>query len=135
MNTHPFIIIVSGLLIILWTYAAVSKLKDFGKFRHSMLSQIFPRWMGRLLTYLLPLFELSLAILLIFPGTRLFGMYASLFLMLLFTIYVGGAVFRVYNRYPCACGGLFTRMGWHKHFRVNIYLTIVALVGVLLMEL
>ena len=135
MTTHSFVIIFSGLLIVLWVYSAVSKLADFVKFRHSMLAQIFPRWMSKILLYLLPLTELSIAVLLFIPGTRLLGMYASLVLMFMFTLYVGGAVFRVYDRYPCACGGLFTKLGWHQHFKVNIGLTVVALIGVLLMEL
>jgi len=84
--------------------------------------------------YLLPLSELVLIVLLILPGTRLLGMYASLFMLVLFTLYVGGAVFHIYDRHPCACGGLFNNLGWHRHFKVNIFLTLIALVGVILME-
>jgi len=134
MNIHPFIIIICGLLIILWTYSSVSKLTEFGKFKQAMLTQVFPRWVGHLLIYLLPVIELSLAGLLLFKETRYYGMYASFFLMLLFTLYVGGAVLHIYSKYPCACGGLFNRLGWAKHFIVNIVLTIIALIGVLLIE-
>lgn len=135
MNTHPFIIIVSGLLIILWAYSSLSKLTSMHRFKQAMMTQVFPRWMGKILIYLLPIGELAIVALLLFDRTRLLGMYISLFLMTLFTLYVGGAVFHVYERYPCACGGLFGRLGWYKHFKVNICLTLVALVGVLLMEL
>ena len=135
MNTHPFIIIVSGLLSILWIYSSLSKLIAMQRFKQAMLTQVFPRWMGKILTYLLPVGELAIVGLLVFDQTRLLGMYVSFFLMGLFTLYVGGAVFHIYERYPCACGGLFGRLGWRKHFKVNICLTLVALVGVLLMEL
>ncbi|MBB5637843.1 general stress protein CsbA [Pedobacter cryoconitis] len=134
MNPHPFIIIITGLLILLWAYASFSKIFDMHKFQHALMTQVFPRWVGKILTYVLPLTEIALIVLLLIPQTRLTGMYSSLFLMGVFTLYVGGAVFQIYERYPCACGGLFARMGWYKHFKVNIILTLIALAGVILME-
>jgi hypothetical protein len=135
MNLHPFIILFTGLMIILWAYTAFSKIFNFHKFKQAMVTQVFPRWMGKILMYVLPIIEFAIVALLLFPQTRLIGMYSSLFLMILFTLYVGGAVFHIYDRHPCACGGLFARLGWSKHFKVNIVLTLVALVGVILMEL
>jgi hypothetical protein len=135
MNPHPFIIFITGFLIIMWAYASFSKLFDLPRFQHAMLTQVFPRWVGKIFTYLVPLVEIIIIVLLLIPETRLLGMYSSMFLMFLFTLYVGGAVFQIYERHPCACGGLFGRLGWQKHFKVNIMLTLVALVGVVLMEL
>ncbi|WP_394334166.1 MauE/DoxX family redox-associated membrane protein [Pedobacter caeni] len=79
--------------------------------------------------------ELGTVILLIVPETRLIGMYISLLMMVAFTIYVSGIIFRVYDRYPCPCGGLFSKIGWKKHFRVNLLLTLIAGIGVVLMEI
>jgi len=135
MNPHPFIIIITGFLVLLWAYASLSKLFNFNKFKHAMSIQVFPPWIGQIMTYLVPTVELVIVALLLITQTRLLGMYASMFLMALFTIYVGGAVFKIYERTPCACGGLFARMKWNRHFKVNIILTIIALAGVLLMEL
>lgn len=135
MNPQPFIIIITGFLILLWAYASLSKVFNFYKFKQAMLTQVFPRWVGKIFSYLVPLVELVIIVLLVMPDTRLIGMYASLFLMGLFTLYVGGAVFQIYERHPCACGGLFARMGWYKHFKVNIVLTFIALAGVILMQL
>ena len=135
MNLHPFIIIVSGFLVILWVYSALSKLTNWDHFKQAMKTQVFPVWAGKIFIYLIPLLELALAISLLFDTTRLYGMYASMFLMGLFTLYIGGAVFQLYSRYPCACGGLFSRIGWKRHFRLNIVLTLIATAGVLLMEL
>jgi hypothetical protein len=135
MTPHPFIILITGLLIILWAYSAFSKLYDLPNFKHAMMTQVFPEWMGKILIILVPLSEIIMIILLLIAGTRLIGMYASLFIMIAFTIYVAGTVFGVYDRRPCACGGLFSRLGWEKHLKVNIVLTLIALVGVLLMKL
>lgn len=135
MNLHPFIIIVTGMLILLWAYAAFSKLFNLGQFQHALMIQVFPRWVGKILVYVLPLSELILIGLLLIPQTRLIGMYSSFFMMGAFTLYVGGVVFKIYDQYPCACGGLFARLGWSNHFKVNIVLTLIAMAGVILMEL
>jgi hypothetical protein len=135
MNPHPFIILITGLLVILWGYASISKLTNLHEFQHAMMTQVFPKWVGRIFVYLVPFAEIAMIVLLLIPSTRLIGMYASLFTMIAFTLYVGGAVFKIYMRSPCACGGLFARLGWYKHFKVNIVLSLIALVGVILMEL
>lgn len=134
MDFHIFTIIITGFLIILWVYTTLSKVLEFKKFKHAMSIQVFPKWVGEILVYILPFSEICLVILLILPSFRLIGMYSSLFMMFIFTLYVGGAVFKIYERTPCACGGLFARLNWTRHFKVNIFLTIIALIGVLLVE-
>lgn len=134
MNLHPIIIVITGFLILLWAYAAFSKIIDIPAFKKALRIQVFPLWVAKILLYVLPLSEIFVIVLLLIPETRLIGMYTSLFMMLLFTLYVGGAVFKIYERTPCACGGLFARLGWKKHFKVNVVLTIIALIGVILME-
>jgi len=135
MNLHPFIILITAMLVILWAYASLSKLFDLPKFKQAMITQVFPVWIGKIFVYLVPVVEIAIILLLLFPHSRLLGMYASLFLMLAFTIYVGGTVYGFYERHPCACGGLFARLGWKRHFKLNVVLTIISLLGVLLMEI
>lgn len=135
MNLHPFIIIITGMLVLLWAYAALSKLFNLHQFKQALMTQVFPQWVGKILVYVLPLSELILVGLLLIPQTRLIGMYSSFFMMGAFTLYVGGVVFKIYDQYPCACGGLFAKLGWSNHFKVNIVLTLIALAGVILMEI
>lgn len=135
MNIHPFIIFVTGILTMLWAYSSFYKLYEFGKFKQAMDTQVFPKWIGKILVYVIPTLEIILIILLLIPKTRLLGMYGSLFLMTLFTMYVGGATFGIYGRYPCACGGIFSRLGWKRHFKFNLIFTIIALAGVVLIEI
>ncbi|QNK61109.1 hypothetical protein H7F33_11005 [Pedobacter sp. PAMC26386] len=126
--------IIIALFILLWAYASIPKFRNIRYFKEVMESQAIPKWMAQLLTWLLPITELSIIGLLIFEKTRLIGMYATLIMMLAFTVYVGGIMFHVYNKYPCPCGGLFTRIGWRKHFKLNLILSALALIGVLLLE-
>ncbi|WP_219226848.1 MauE/DoxX family redox-associated membrane protein [Pedobacter antarcticus] len=124
--------IITALFIILWLYAALPKLWGIGYFHEVLKSQAIPRWSIGWIALFLPLTELTAAGLLLFPSTRLIGMSLSLLLMLIFSIYVSGIIFQVYDKYPCPCGGLFTRMGWRKHLKVNLVLTLIALGGVML---
>ncbi|WP_082035828.1 MauE/DoxX family redox-associated membrane protein [Pedobacter lusitanus] len=135
MGLSILIYIITGCLIMLWTYASVSKLFDLTKFRAGLKNQVFPKWIGEILTWGLPVLELGIIYLLVFDETRLLGMYLSFGLMTIFSLYIAGAVFRVYDRYPCPCGGLFRRIGWYRHLKINLLFTLIALAGIVLMEL
>lgn len=124
-----------ALFIALWIYAAVPKLCNIKYFREVLKSQAIPKWTVPWLSWMLPVGELGTVVLLIVPETRLIGMYISMFIMVVFTVYVSGIIFKFYDIYPCPCGGVFSRIGWKKHFRVNLLLTFIAVVGVVLMEM
>lgn len=130
----PFILIITATLIVLWAYSSISKLMDMTRFHKGLKTQVFPKWIGEIIFWTLPAAELAMVVLLWMQDTRLLGMYLSAFLMLAFTIYIGGAVYQFYDRYPCPCGGIFRGMGWNKHFKVNLLLTLISVLGVLLME-
>ena len=134
MNIHYFITLITLLLIILWAYTAIVKLANLKKFRYAMRTQVFPTWIGEIFVYLIPIVEIVLIALLLNPSTRLLGMYSSMFTLILFTLYVSGAVLRIYERFPCACGGIFSKPGWNNHLKINIMLSLIALAGAVLME-
>jgi len=90
---------------------------------------------GQGVDMVLPVLELTIIGLLLFSHTRLMGMYLSAVLMFLFTVYIACIVFKFFDSYPCPCGGLFRQMGWKKHFRVNLLLTLIAVAGIFLMKL
>lgn len=135
MNIIPlFILVITAIMILLWAYSAISKFRDLPRFRRGLRSQAFPKWVGDILFWTLPVTELTQIILLWLPDTRLLGMYLSALLMLTFTIYIGGAVYGFYDRYPCPCGGIFRGMRWNTHLKVNFILTCISVAGILLME-
>ena len=129
-----FIKIIVALFILLWSYSTLSKLTNIRRFRSAMLVQVFPKWVRHLLVWILPVYEGALAFILMFEKTQLPGMYLSFFTMLLFSLYIGGAMLRIFGRRPCACGGLFRKMGWKNHLKFNIICTIISFIGVLLLE-
>ncbi|RQO70236.1 hypothetical protein DBR43_19600 [Pedobacter sp. KBW06] len=135
MGMSVLIYTIIALFIALWIYAAVPKLRNIKYFKEVLKSQAIPKWSVPWLSWMLPVVELGTVVLLIIPETRLRGMYISLLMMTVFTVYVSGIIYQVYDIYPCPCGGVFSRIGWKKHFKVNLLLTLIAAVGVVLMEM
>lgn len=125
---------ITVLFIILWAYTSIPKFFNMKRFWYIMQSQIMPKWLANILYVLLPVFKVGVMMLLIFDETRLSGMYISFLLMLIFTIYIGGAAFNFYKLHLCPCGKIFSRMSWKKHFFVNLALTILALAGCVLIQ-
>lgn len=126
--------IIITLFILLWSYSTLSKLTSISRLRNTMLLQVFPKWVKHLLVWILPVYEGALAFLLIFEKTQLLGMYLSFFTLLLFSLYIEGAMLNIYGRRPCACRGLFRKMDWKNHLKFNIICTSISFMGLLLLE-
>src|SRR5690606_36348213 len=76
-----------------------------------------------------------IAFLLVVGRTRLLGLYASFFLMTLFSGYIYAMLHFSYYA-PCSCGGILKLFGldesWNDHLVFNIVFTLLAAVGILL---
>lgn len=116
-------------LIILWIYAAGSKLWFYSMFVSQLERQPLPDWSIPVLSWLLPLAELVAVALLCFQRTLSKGFLLSFFSMFAFTLYVGLGLIHIYDKVPCSCGGILGKMGWQSHFIFNICFTIIAFIG------
>ena len=120
------IYIISVLLIILWIYAAVSKLADYDLFIDQLKHQPLPAWAPLLLSWGLPVAEITTALLLCFEKTRCYGIAVSCIMLASFTLYTGLALSGAYGSIACSCGGIFSFMQWKGHFIFNAAATIAA---------
>lgn len=123
--------IMSALLILLFMYAAVSKLVDYDTFRQQLGKSPFIHSFAGITAWALPLGEIILSIALIFKATRLAGLYASLFLMTMFTAYIYTMLAFSYT-IPCSCGGVLSKMGWKTHLWFNSGFVLLSIAGILL---
>lgn len=114
------------LLILLWVYAAAGKLMQFETFRLQMARQHLGEFITPLLPYGLPFAELGCAGLLVFPLTRSAGLVLSVFLMSVFTGYIGLVLLHAFGNIPCACGGVISALGWRSHFVFNIFFLLLS---------
>jgi hypothetical protein len=123
--------VIAALLIILFIYTGLNKLIDYGTFKFQLGRSPYLQRLAGLIAATLPTGELLVALALIFKPTKLLGLYASFFLMTLFTGYVWIMLNNSYYL-PCSCGGILSAMSWRDHFIFNSAFTIIAMLGVIL---
>ncbi len=126
------IYVIALLHIVLFVYAALSKLLEFQNFQAQLgQSPLLSAFTG-FVSYSVVIAELLIAILLAIPKSRYSALLASFALMLLFTVYI--IVILNYSSFvPCSCGGILEKLGWKEHLIFNIAFTILAAVASLLM--
>jgi len=80
--------IICLLYVILFVYAALSKLLDFENFRVQLgQSPLLSAFAGSI-AWIVPILELLIALLLVFKKYRLSGLFAAFSLMVMFTTYI-----------------------------------------------
>lgn len=123
--------IIVFLFVVLFLYAAGSKLTEYNKFIGQMgMSPILTKF-APTLAWVVPAVEITIATMLIFPKTRLIGLYASFALMVVFTLYIAGILF-FSKELPCACGGVLSSLGWKNHLFFNGFYVVLGIIGITL---
>jgi putative oxidoreductase len=120
---------VEPLLILLYVYAACSKLLNFDDFRGQLYNQAFPHALAGILLYTLPPAELITAALLTFGRTRRIALWFSLALLSAFTGYIALVLLHVWNRVPCSCGGILNHLSWNAHLAFNLCFILINLLA------
>ncbi|MBE9601865.1 MauE/DoxX family redox-associated membrane protein [Pedobacter sp. MC2016-24] len=128
---HLFVQTVASLYILLFLYAATSKLADFGTFQLQMRKSPFITAYAAVLAWLVPMVEIGIAVLLIFPKTILPGLFASFGLMTLFSLYIFG-ILHFSQEIPCNCGGIISAMSWDQHLAFNCVFLLLAIIAIVL---
>jgi len=104
--------------IILFVYAAVSKLADFENFQVQVAQSPLLSAFASFIAYATVIGELIIALMICFQKSRLLGLYLFLGFMTAFTVYI----FLILNYspfVPCSCGGVLEDLGWWEHLWFN----------------
>ncbi|MCO5950695.1 MauE/DoxX family redox-associated membrane protein [Mucilaginibacter flavidus] len=118
------ILAICSLCIFLFLYTACAKLMDHGRFLNGLYNvEVIGRF-AFYISWLVPLAEILIAILLIIPRTLKLGLYSFLGLMILFTVYILSVLLWA-SKLPCHCGGVIEKLSWTQHVWFN--LTFIAL--------
>lgn len=123
---------ISALLIMLFLYASISKFLDFQTFIGETNNQPLPNSLTPFIVWTVPSLEIAIALALIFERTRLTGLYASLIVMLLFTIYTGIILMHFFRYIPCSCGGVIKKLTWNQHLVFNLFFVTLSILGIIL---
>ncbi|MBN8876806.1 MAG: hypothetical protein J0I32_04615 [Sphingobacteriales bacterium] len=116
--------IISALIIFLFAYTGLSKLIDHDSFENVLARSPVTKYISGTVSWILPLAEVVVAILILIPRVRIKGLLFSLILMCAFTAYIAGMLLFV-SDLPCACGGIISRIGWLPHLIFNIFITLL----------
>lgn len=119
------------LYVLLFVYAAVSKLLDFENFQVQLgQSPLLSSFAGPV-SYMVPGIEFIIVFMLLTVRFRYAGLYAAFSLMVMFTTYI--FIMLHFSPFvPCSCGGILEKMSWNEHLLFNIIFTILALIAVLI---
>jgi uncharacterized membrane protein YphA (DoxX/SURF4 family) len=121
--------IIAHLFIIIFLYTGVAKLMDFDIFQEQLAESPVLEPVAPVITFGLPAVEFIVSILLFLPKYRLKGFYASLFLMIAFTIYVA-VLMSFSTQLPCSCGGIMEQLSWKGHLIFNCSCTLLAFAAI-----
>jgi hypothetical protein len=121
---------ISIAFVILFVYAAASKLIDFQKFQIELAkSPLLTAFAGQV-AILIPCIEIAISLLLASARWRLVGLYASFSLMTMFSAYIY-YILNFASYIPCSCGGILQNMNWTQHIIFNLVFVALAAVAVL----
>lgn len=128
MKKELLIQLTAALLIVLFLYAALSKLDTYAEFRDQLrMHEILKPYAG-FISWALPTIEILVSALLFLPISRFAGFIGSLVLMIMFTIYIAGMLLWDSNL-PCSCGGVLKHLSWKDHLVFNIFFLALAIFG------
>lgn len=128
-----FTLCTSYFFILLFSYAAISKLLDFENFQVQIAQSPLLSAYAGIISYLVVIIELIIASLLAFSKTKITGLYSSLALMSAFTMYI--YLILEYSEFvPCSCGGILENMGWRSHLFFNTVCTLFLIIAIIFAE-
>ena len=119
---------ISIFFILLFCYAAISKIMDFEKFQIQIKDSPLLGSFSEILPVSIIVIELVLVGLLCYQKTRNTGLLGSFILMLFFTGYIAHMLLTSENL-PCSCGGILEKMSWTQHLYFNIGCAVLAAIA------
>ena len=122
--------IICYLYILLFVYAALSKLLDYENFEVQIGQSPLLSVYAKLVAIGVVAMEILIAGMLAIPVLRVLGLYFAFNLMVMFTAYIV-LILNYSTHVPCSCGGILEDMGWKEHLWFNIAFIIMAAVAIL----
>lgn len=127
------VLFVSYFFMVLFVYAAASKMRDFENFQVQLAQSPLLSAYAGFISYGVIALELVIAGLLAFPQARRIGLYASFGLMVAFTVYIF-LILNYSDFVPCSCGGILEKMGWTEHLIFNGCCVALAILAIVFIE-
>lgn len=120
--------LIINLFIALFIYTAINKIITQESFERTISKIPLIGMFSYTISWMIPVIEFIIAVTLILPVIKKAGLYASLLLMFIFTIFLVYMVLSG-NELPCSCGGIISSLTWNQHILFNIGFIILAITG------
>jgi hypothetical protein len=122
MKNIAFKEIVIFLILLLFAYTSCQKVIEHQQFVFQLsLSPVpFMKTLAPYLGWIIPLTEIVIIVALLIEKTRIYGLYASLTLLISFELYITYMLLSGLDL-PCACGGIIALMSWKQHILFNAF--------------
>lgn len=121
------------LYILLFVYAATSKLLDFEVFQVQLRQSPLLSSFANIISWAIPSIEIIISILLVFPKTKYWALHGAFALMVMFSAYI--YIILHYSSFvPCSCGGILEKMDWNEHLLFNLFFVLLAIIGIRLFD-
>jgi uncharacterized membrane protein YphA (DoxX/SURF4 family) len=117
------------MIVLLFVYAAGSKLKDSNGFIGQMSQSPVIAPYATVLSWAVPSAELVTVIMLFLPKVRIFGLYVAFALMVEFTLYIL-TILSISDVIPCSCGGILSNLGWREHLFFNVTIVFLIIIAI-----
>lgn len=130
---NVFLEMVCFLYIILFTYAAISKLIDFENFQTQLGQSPLLSAYAASISFLVIFAELGLVLALFLRVSRIKALYLSVGLMTVFTSYII-LILNFSSFIPCSCGGILEKLGWTEHLIFNLFFIFIGSCSLLLYQ-
>jgi len=125
--------IIAAFFVLLFVYAAFSKLLHYATFAYQLSQSPLLSPIAAVLSWLLPAVELGIVILLLNRRWRFAGLFASFSLVLLFTWYITIIVF--FSEYlACPCDSILLTITWNQHLVFDCICVLLSSTAVLLYQ-
>jgi hypothetical protein len=117
------------LLILLFAYAAFSKIAGHTIFRAQLTKFPVLGNYSLFLSWFIPYVELCIVALLFIPKFHTSGFFASAILLTIFSIFLILMVSFAVNL-PCSCGGIIALLSWKQHIFFNLFFLALSVTGI-----
>ena len=128
---NVFLEMVCFLYIILFTYAAISKLIDFENFQTQLSQSPLLSAYAASISFLVIIADLELVLALSLRVSRIKALSLSVGLMTVFTTYII-LILNFSSFIPCSCGGILEKLGWTEHMIFNLFFIFIGSCNLLL---
>ena len=113
--------IIVFLVSVLFLYAAVNKLVTHDAFVYQLSqSPLIPPEAVETVSYLVPIVEILLVLILYIQRTYMIALYSLFFLLFTFTAYIG-LLLTIDENIPCSCGGILNNLSFEAHIIFNLF--------------